>query len=450
MNDIAPHTDSDKTAVRQTVRSVLCAAATGPPVIYPRSSSAKHIHDLPDIENWATLKNRLFRPFMSSALLVAAAFVILTTMFGCTKGSVAAPQSPTVLVSHPLERKLIGWDTYTGRFEATDTVEVRSRVAGYIDQVAFRDGDFVKKKDLLFVIDPRPYQAIANQARGRLEDARSRLQLTKLDLARAESLIASGTISTSLYDQRKQAHAAAVAGVITAEGSLERARLDLEFTRVLAPMPGRISRKLVSPGNLVAGGDANGTLLTTIVSVDPIELYFDIDEESYLRYGQQTAQGKRKSAGNVGSDARITLPGQSSPSRVGEIDFTENRLDRSTGTLRARARVPNADHLLNPGQFARVEIVGDAVHTALLVPDSAITTDATRRVLNVVSADQRIEVRPIAIGKLFGQFREITDGLRPGDLVIVSGLQRAQVGEKVTPQLTQIDATQLASLGSAP
>ena len=420
------------------------------PLVMRRRSSATHIDDLADIENSPTLKNWLHRPSMFFTPLVAVYFVILTGMIGCTRGAASPPQSPTVFVSHPLERKVIGWDTFTGRFDATDTVEVRSRVAGYIDQVAFRDGDFVKKRDLLFVIDSRPYQAVVNQARGQLENARSRLELAKLDLARAEHLIASGTISTSLYDQRKQAHTAAVAGVITAEGSLERARLDLEFTRVLAPMSGRISRKLVSAGNLVAGGDANGTLLTTIVSVDPIELYFDIDEESYLRYGRQTAQGKRKSAGNVGSDARIALPGQDSPPLVGEIDFTENRLDRSTGTLRARARVPNPDHLLNPGQFARVEIIGDAAHAALLVPDSAITTDATRRVLNVVSGGGRIEARPITIGRLFGQFREITDGLRPGDLVIVSGLQRAQVGEKVTPRLTQIDGTQLASLGSPP
>jgi RND family efflux transporter MFP subunit len=289
---------------------------------------------------------------------------------------------------------------------------------------------------------------VVDQARGRLDEARSELQLANLNLARADTLIASGTIATSLYDQRKQAHAAALAGMTTAAGALERARLDLEFTRVVAPMSGRISRKLISAGNLVAGGDASGTLLTTIVSVDPINLYFDIDEESYLRYARLAAEGKRHSAGNAGSEVRIALPGQTEPSLTGEIDFTENRLDRSTGTLRGRARVPNPNHLLNPGQFARVELIGDAAHHALLVPDSAITTDATRRVLDVVGRDDHVAVRPITIGKLFGQFREITAGLQPDDRVIVAGLLRAQAGEKVTPQLQPADPAALASLGS--
>jgi RND family efflux transporter MFP subunit len=348
-----------------------------------------------------------------------------------------------------LEREVTGWDSFTGRFEAVDTVEVRSRVAGYIDRVAFRDGDFVHNGDLLFVIDARPYQAVVEQARGRLDDARSRLQLANLELARADTLIATRTIATSLYDQRKQAHAAAQAGITTAAAALARARLDLEFTRVLAPMSGRISRKLVSAGNLVAGGDASGTLLTTIVSVDPIDLYFDIDEESYLRYRRLATEGKRDSASNVRGEVRIALPGESAPSLSGEIDFTENRLDRSTGTLRGRARVSNPDHSLNPGQFARVELIGEAAHHALLVPDSAIATDATRRVLEVVGRDDRVAVRPVTLGKLFGQFREITAGLQPDDRVIVAGLMRAQAGEKVTPQLKPADPAQLASLPSA-
>jgi RND family efflux transporter MFP subunit len=385
---------------------------------------------------------------ISFCLYTAAVLVIFSVLAGCKSDAPPRQPPPTVFVSQPLEREVTGWDSFTGRFEAADTVEVRSRVAGYIDRVAFHDGDFVHKGDLLFVIDPRPYQAVVDQARGRLDEARSQLQLANLNLARADTLIASGTIATSLYDQRKQAHAAALAGTTTAAGSLERARLDLEFTRVVAPMSGRISRKLVSAGNLVAGGDASGTLLTTIVSVDPIDLYFDIDEESYLRYAQLTAEGKRHSAGNAGSEVHIALPGQTESSLTGEIDFTENRLDRSTGTLRGRARVANPNHLLNPGQFARVELIGDAAHHALLVPDSAITTDATRRVLDVVGRDDRVAVRPITMGKLFGQFREITAGLQPGDRVIVAGLLRAQAGEKVTPKLQPTDPAALASLGS--
>ena len=203
-------------------------------------------------------------------------------------------------------------------------------------------------------------------------------------------------------------------------------------------MSGRISRKLVSEGNLIAGGDASATLLTTVVSVDPINVYFDIDEESYLRYSRLASEGKRKSVGNLGSEVKIALPGESTAQLSGTLEFVENRLDRSTGTLRARARVANSDQSLNPGQFARVQLIGDAAHTALLIDDAAITTDASRRVVNVVGDDDRVVARQVQLGKLFGNLREISGGLKATDRVIVGGLQRAQPGDKVAAKVQPV------------
>jgi RND family efflux transporter MFP subunit len=368
----------------------------------------------------------------------AVGLTTLLVLTACKVESPAPAAAPTVLVSTPIQREVTGWDSFSGRFEATDTVEVRARVGGYVEQVAFRDGALVKKGDLLFVIDPRPYQAAVEQAEGRLAEARSQLQLAGIEMGRADRLIATGALATTVRDHRVQGQQAAQAGVTTASAALARARLDLEFTRVRSPMSGRISRKLVSEGNLIAGGDASATLLTTVVSVDPINVYFDIDEESYLRYGRLASEGKRKSVGNLGSEVKIALPGESTAQLSGTLEFVENRLDRSTGTLRARARVANADQSLNPGQFARVQLIGDAAHQALLIDDAAITTDASRRVVNVVGEDDRVAARQVQLGKLFGNLREISAGLKATDRVIVGGLQRAQPGDKVTAKVQPV------------
>lgn len=222
------------------------------------------------------------------AALSAIGLALLSALSGCGPDQVLAPPAPpTVSVSQPVNRQIIDWDSFTGRFEATDSVEVRSRVSGYLEKVAFTDGAIVKKGDLLFVIDSRSFQAAVVQAQGKLAQVRSQLALAEQEYARAKVLIESKTIARSLYDQRLQARQAAQAEVLSAEGALSNARLDLEFTRITAPMSGRISRKLISEGNLVNGGNNNATLLTTIVSLDPIDIYFDIDEQSYLKYRRQ-------------------------------------------------------------------------------------------------------------------------------------------------------------------
>ena len=335
----------------------------------------------------------------------------------------SAPAAPSVVVSQPLKSTISDWDSFTGRFEATDSVEVRSRVSGYLEQVAFRDGAIVKKGDLLFVIDSRSFQAAVTQAQGKLAQARSQQALAEQEYARAKVLIGSRTIAQSLYDQRLQAREAARAEVLSAEGALASARLDLEFTRITAPMSGRISRKLISEGNLVNGGSNDATLLTTIVSLDPIDIYFDIDEQSYLKY-------RRQSAGNIaGSQVRIALPGELQASLSGRMDFIDNRLDPSTGTLRQRARVSNPDLALSPGQFGRVQFSARPAYEALLVPDTAVGIDATRKVLYVLDAQNRVELRPVQLGKLHDGLREVVSGLQADDRVIVDGLQRVRAGD---------------------
>ncbi|GLO29224.1 MexE family multidrug efflux RND transporter periplasmic adaptor subunit [Pseudomonas putida] len=335
----------------------------------------------------------------------------------------SAPAAPSVVVSQPLKSTISDWDSFTGRFEATDSVEVRSRVSGYLEKVAFRDGAIVKKGDLLFVIDSRSFQAAVTQAQGKLAQARSQQALAEQEYARAKVLIDSRTIAQSLYDQRLQAREAARAEVLSAEGALASARLDLEFTRITAPMSGRISRKLISEGNLVNGGSNDATLLTTIVSLDPIDIYFDIDEQSYLKY-------RRQSAGNIaGSQVRIALPGELQASLSGRMDFIDNRLDPSTGTLRQRARVSNPDLALSPGQFGRVQFSARPAYEALLVPDTAVGIDATRKVLYVLDAQNRVELRPVQLGKLHDGLREVVSGLQADDRVIVDGLQRVRAGD---------------------
>lgn len=372
---------------------------------------------------------------------IAAASALVIALAACREPAAPPPPMSSVTVSLPVQREVTGLDSFTGRFEAADTVEVRARVGGYVEKIAFRDGAVVQKGDLLFIIDPRPYQAAVAQAEGRLAEAKSQQQRADVEMTRADKLVSTGAIATTVHDQRLQEQQAALAAVKTAAASLARAKLDLEFTEVRAPMSGRISRKLVSQGNLITGGDAGATLLTIIVSVDPIDVYFDIDEASYLRYGRLAADGKRPSADNLGSEVLIALPGETTPSRKGTLEFIDNRLDRSTGTLRGRARVANADHALNPGQFGRVQVVGEPQHKALLVQDAAITTDATRRVLNVVDSNNVVVVRPVQLGQQFGKLREITNGIQAGDRVIVSGLQRVAAGEKVTVQLLPMEAS---------
>jgi RND family efflux transporter MFP subunit len=250
-----------------------------------------------------------------------------------------------------------------------------------------------------------------------------------------------------VLDQRQENQAGAEAAVAVASAALSRARLDLEFTQVSAPITGRISRKLVGEGNLVAGGDANATLLTTIVSLDTIDAYFDIDEQSFLHYGRTGREGNQAVAFETGGEVGVALPGDKSPSFTGTLNFSENRLDASTGTLRLRARIANPDHVLKPGEFVRVSLAAEPTHRAVLVPASAVASDASRQILYVVGKDDRVAARPVEVGRMFGKMREVTRGLEASDRVVVSGIQRVQAGTKVTVRMEAIKPEQFASKG---
>jgi RND family efflux transporter MFP subunit len=363
------------------------------------------------------------------ALLLAACLV------GCDKPATqaAAPPPPPVTVSQPTKRTVTDWDEFTGRFEAMEEVQIRARVGGFVESIQFKDGDFVRPGDLLYVIDSRPFEAVALQADGQLADARAKAELARRELERALTLVTTSAVSESSVDQRRQTLQAAHAAEMQAEGALKAAKLNVEFTHVIAPIAGRISRHLVSVGNLVQGADGGATLLTSIVSLDPIYIYFDMDEATYLKYNKLWFEGRRPSSRDTANPVQITLANETKPSREGKMDFLDNRLDVSTATLRSRAIVPNKDISILPGQFGRVRLIGSSPYEALLLPDSAIATDQSRKIVFVVNAENTVEVRPVTLGPLDEGLRVIREGLKAEDKVIIDGLQRARVGAKVSP-----------------
>lgn len=370
---------------------------------------------------------------------LSAALVPLIVLAGCgdKPQQQAAPPPPSVTVANPVKRTVTDWDEFTGRFEAVEEVQVRARVGGFVTSVEFRDGALIRKGDLLYTIDARPFEATAAQVEGQLADARGKAELAKRELDRALELTRSQNVAEAVVDQRRQALQAARASMLQAEGALKRAQLDVEFAHVIAPIAGRVSRRLVSVGNLVQGADGGATLLTTIVALDPIYVYFDMDEATYLRNNKLYFEGRRPSSRENPNPVQIALTGESKPSREGEMNFVDNRLDVGTGTLRGRAIVKNQDLSILPGQFARVRLIGSSPYEALLVPDSAIGSDQSRKIVFVVKDDNTVEARPVTLGPLDDGLRVIRDGLKAEDRVVVSGLQRVRPGAKVTPQTQQ-------------
>lgn len=409
-----------------------------------------------DRMEYRTFAIRIDRGSLRRLTRCGASIVLLmfaSALGGCdekARSQAAKPPPPPVTVAQPVKRTVTDWDEFTGRFEAIQEVQVRARVGGFINSVEFKDGGIVHAGDLLYLIDPRPFEAVLLQAEGQLSDARAKGELAKRDLERGLTLVQTSAVSEQVVDQRRQALQAARAAETQAEGALKAAQLNVEFTHVLAPIAGRVSRHLVTPGNLVQGSEGGATLLTSIVSLDPIYIYFDVDETTYQRNSKLWFEGRRPSSRDTPNPVQVTLTAENKPSHEGKMDFLDNRLDASTATLRSRAVIPNKDLSILPGQFGRVRIIGSSPYEALLIPDTAIAADQSRKIVFVVKDDNTVEAKGVVLGPLDGDLRVIREGLKPEDHVIVDGLQRARVGAKVTPKMSQAPANAKPPTGDRP
>jgi RND family efflux transporter MFP subunit len=364
--------------------------------------------------------------------------IILALQTACQPAQTPSPAPPKVTVSRPVVQEIIEWDEYTGRLEATENVEVRARVSGYLQSIHFKDGAIVKKGDLLFVIDPRPYQAEVDRVRAELQLAQARLELAGSDYARAQKLLQFRAMSQEEADTRAATERQAQESVAAGHAAVKAASLNVEFTRVTAPITGRISRRLVTEGNLINGGTAQSTLLTTIVSMDPIYVYFEADERSYLKYVRLSQNGKRPGFRDARNSVYLALADEKGFPRSGYIDFIDNRLDPKTGTMTGRAVFTNSDLALAPGLFGRIRIPGSTPYDAVLVPDEAIGSNQAQKFVFVMNGDNTVEQRTVQLGPLIHGFRVVSQGLKSDDWLIVSGIQRARTGLQVTPEKGEI------------
>lgn len=342
-----------------------------------------------------------------------------------------AQQGPMpVDVARPISERIVDWDEFTGRFQAVDRVELRSRVSGYLDEIRFEDGQIVEKGDVLFVVDPRPFEATYARVDAELRAAQAELALTEAELERGEQLVTNRTVARSTLDARIAAKLRAEAQVAIAEATLSEAALNLEFTQVKAPFSGRISDSRADVGNLVVSSE---TVLATIIVTDPIHLVFTASEADFLKYSRLSAAGTRPSSRNSANRVQAKLIDERDWLHTGEMNFVDSELDAGTGTIRGRAIFENSDDLLTPGLFARLRLVGSGEYDALLLPDEAILADQSRRIVMVVDGEGKVEARVIEPGPLYRGFRVVKSGLEPDDRVIVSGVQRARPGGEVIP-----------------
>ncbi|HKM88807.1 MAG TPA: efflux RND transporter periplasmic adaptor subunit [Xanthobacteraceae bacterium] len=375
------------------------------------------------------------------AISTAARLAVLLTaaaLAGCGQGQQqqSAADPPTVTVANPVARTVVDQDEYVGRFVAVNSVEIRARLSGYLSAIHFTDGQMVQKGDLLFTIDRRPFQIALEQMRANLAQARANLAFTEADLARGQELLHNKTITEQTFDQRTQAKSVAEASVAAQEAMVHSAELDLdEYSELRSPIDGRIGDRRVAVGNLVSGGTGgNTTLLATIVSVDPIRFEFTFDEASYLRY-QRFAMANKQVA-SLDGDVPVSLKLIDEPDfqHTGKMDFVDNVIDRSSGTIRGRAVFSNADAIFTPGMFGRIRVPGSPPYAALLIADAAIGTEQARKFVLVVDDGGVVRQKYIALGQLDDGLRVVKDGLAPTDRVIVNGLMRARPGQKVTAQ----------------
>ncbi|HTK77531.1 MAG TPA: efflux RND transporter periplasmic adaptor subunit [Gemmataceae bacterium] len=369
-------------------------------------------------------------------------FLLCLMLTGCTHApaEIAGTAPPSVPVSYPVEREITEYADYTGRTAAVDSVEVRSHVWGYLEKVNFKEGDPVMKDDVLFKLDARPYVAALDQAKAKVAQDQAQLKFDEAEYQRAFKLVSSGAVTKSDLDKTAAARDVDIANIKAAEAAVAARELDVEYTNVRAPVSGRAGRYVVTVGNLIQSGDqGGGTLLTTIVSVDPMYVYFDADEYTVLRVRKLIREGKAKSARDVPDlPAWLGLANEEGHPHKGVLNFVDNQVNPKTGTLRLRGVFPNKDDALAPGYFARVRINIGFPHPALLINDRAIDTDQGQKIVYVVGEDNKVSTRPVRVGKIYAGLREITHGLKAGDRVIVNGLQQVRPGLVVEPKLADM------------
>src|SRR5712691_2170701 len=383
-------------------------------------------------------------PTMKSVRLLPILLLVVPALAACGQSRSqpqAAPPPPQVTVAKPVSKMIADQDEYVGRFVAVESVEVRARVSGYLEAIHFQDGQMVKKGDLLFTIDRRPFQTALDQTQASLAQAKATLAFAESDLARAQGVAIGTVITQQTFDQRTQAKRIAEASVAAQQAAERQATLDLEFTELRAPVSGRIGDRRVSVGNLVTGGTSGNTsLLATIESIDPIRFEFTLDEASYLRYGHFTEAPDR----GLTLPLKLKLLNESMFSRQGKMDFVDNAIDRSSSTIRARAVFANPDGRFTPGMFARVRTAAAPPKNELLVPDAAIGVEQVRKFVLVVDAQNVARPKYVSLGPVVDGLRVITQGLTPDDNVIINGLMRARPGAKVTPQQSSTAFTSTA------
>ncbi len=367
------------------------------------------------------LSNRALRTTSLGVLLALSVAVIA----GCS-GQAAEngmPPPPAVSVAPVLIKQISQWDDFSGRVEAVENVDLRPRVSGYIDRVNYEEGQEVRKGEVLFTIDSRSYRAELARAQADLARARSQAELGRSEAARAKKLAELQAISTETYEQRRSAAAEAQANVAAAQAAVDAARLNLEFTQVRAPISGRAGRALVTAGNLVSAGDA-ASVLTTLVSLDKVHVHFDTDERTFLHYAELARKGERPRENGAGVPVQVGLVGEEGFPHTGVVDFLDNQVDPTTGTIRARALLDNADRAFTPGLFARVRVLGSGQFDAMLVDDKAVLTDQDRKYVYVVDAKHQAQRRDVTLGRTADGLRIVETGLKAGDKVIVSGVQK--------------------------
>ena len=375
-----------------------------------------------NIKTWNVLAK------LSAFALAGAAFIAVS---GCGKKALQmAHSAPEVQVSKPIKKTFEVWDEYTARVEPLEFVELRSRVSGYLEKIFFKEGQIVKAGDLLFVIDPRPYEASLAAAKASVKEVEARLLLAKTNLERAKDLLKSNAISKEIYDTRESDVLSTEASLLNAQALLKEAELNLEYTHIRAPISGKVSQRLVDPGNLIT---ANTTVLTTIVNSSIVQAYFEISERDMLRYQNSGLFKEIDVINRKGPPVEMTLWGEEHKPFKGELTYFDNRIGSQTASLTMRADIKNPDHYLAAGMFGKIKVRGGKAQEFLVLPEEIIGTDLINRYVLVVNKDGIVEYRPVKIGRLFGKYRAIEEGVTENDDVIFVGLQRAAPGAKVTP-----------------